>query len=216
MGRHLSLDLFWLEEKMVVESDGLLDESSLAAAPLPQEAVRVRLDKPRMDDLADMVFLANNKKVAANLSTMPHPFALDDARALVAKAAINQPRSASFAIRLKLTGRLIGIARYANVEPGGPVHVGYWLGEPFWGQGLATEAVHALVDHAFTYHDIGELQGSCRVTNPASCRVLVKSGFQYRDQAMIRSLGAGGSVPIERYTLERAVWKSLKRWGQGR
>ncbi len=37
-------------------------------------------------------------------------------------------------------------------------------------------------NHAFTYHDIGELQGSCRVTNPASRRVLAsKSGFQYRD-----------------------------------
>jgi RimJ/RimL family protein N-acetyltransferase len=216
MGRHLSLDLFWLEEKMVVESDGLLDESSLVAAPLPQEAVRVRLDKPRLDDLADLVFLANNRSVAANLATMPHPFSLDDGKALVAKSALNLPSTACFAIRLKSTGRLIGIARYANVEPGGPIHVGYWLGQPFWGQGLATEAVHALVDHAFTYNDIAELQGSCRVTNPASRRVLVKSGFQYRDQGMIRSVAAGGSVPIERYTLERAVWKSLKGWGQGR
>ncbi|MHA7774617.1 GNAT family N-acetyltransferase [Roseibium sp. M-1] len=201
---------------MVVESDGLLDESSLVAAPLPQEAVRVRLDKPRLDDLADLVFLANNKSVAANLATMPHPFSLDDGKALVTKASLILPSTACFAIRLKSTGRLIGIARYANVEPGGPIHVGYWLGQPFWGQGLATEAVHALVDHAFTYNDIAELQGSCRVTNPASRRVLVKSGFQYRDQSMIRSLAAGGSVPIERYTLERAVWKSLKGWGQGR
>ena len=34
MGHHLSLDLFWLEEKMVVESDGLLDESSLLRGPV--------------------------------------------------------------------------------------------------------------------------------------------------------------------------------------
>lgn len=201
---------------MVVESDGRLDESCRAAAPLPQEAVRVRLDKPRPDDLADLVYLADNKTVAANLATMPHPFTRDDGRALLARADLNRPESATFAIRLKTTGRLIGVARYANVDADGPVHVGYWLGEPFWGQGLATEAVHVLVDHAFTHNGIRELQGSCRVTNPASRRVLVKSGFQYRDQAMIRSLGAGGSVPIERYTLERGVWKSLKGWGQGR
>ncbi len=176
----------------------------------------MRLDRPRADDLADLVFLANNKTVAANLATMPHPFTVSDGRALITKSGLNQLNSAMFAIRLKSTGRLIGVARYALMEAGGPVHVGYWLGEPFWGQGLATEAVHSLVDHAFTYNDIDELQGSCRVTNPASRRVLVKSGFQYRDQSMIRSVGAGGSVPIERYTLERAVWKSLKGWGQGR
>jgi RimJ/RimL family protein N-acetyltransferase len=201
---------------MVVERDDLLDESSLIAAPLPQEAVRVRLDKPRADDLADLVFLANNKTVAANLAAMPHPFSAENGRALIARGDQTREKSALFAIRMKSTGRLIGVAKYAPVDADGPVHVGYWLGEPFWGQGLATEAVHALVDHAFTYHDIDELQGSCRVTNPASRRVLVKSGFQYRDQAMIRSVGAGGSVPIERYTLERAVWKSLKGWGQGR
>ncbi|QFT34479.1 Ribosomal-protein-serine acetyltransferase [Labrenzia sp. THAF82] len=201
---------------MVVESDGLLDESCLVAAPLPQEAVHVRLDKPRMDDLADLVFLANNKTVAANLAAMPHPYTIENARTLVKQADRVRDKSAMFAIRLKSTGRLIGVAKYAPVDAEGPVHIGYWLGEPFWGQGLATEAVHALVDHAFTYHDINELQGSCRVTNPASRRVLVKSGFQFRDQAMIRSIGAGGSVPIERYTLERTVWKSLKGWGQGR
>lgn len=201
---------------MVVESDGLLDESSLAAAPLPQEAVHVRLDKPRKDDLADLVFLANNKTVAANLAAMPHPFTLDNGRTLIAKSGQVRKNSALFAIRLKSTGRLIGVAKYAALEEDGAVHVGYWLGEPFWGHGYATEAVHSLVDHAFTYNDIAELQGSCRVTNPASRRVLVKSGFQYRDQAMIRSIGAGGSVPIERYSLERTVWKSLKGWGQGR
>lgn len=201
---------------MVVESDGLLDESSLIAAPLPQDAVRVRLDKPRTDDLADLVYLANNKTVAANLATMPHPFTAENGKALIARSGNYRKNTALFAIRLKSTGRLIGIARYASAEDDGPVHVGYWLGEPFWGQGYATEAVHSLVDHAFTYHDIDELQGSCRVTNPASRRVLIKSGFQYRDQSMIRSVGAGGSVPIERYTLERAVWKSIKGWGQGR
>jgi RimJ/RimL family protein N-acetyltransferase len=141
---------------------------------------------------------------------------LDNGRTLIAKSGQVRKNSALFAIRLKSTGRLIGVAKYAALEEDGAVHVGYWLGEPFWGHGYATEAVHSLVDHAFTYNDIAELQGSCRVTNPASRRVLVKSGFQYRDQAMIRSIGAGGSVPIERYSLERTVWKSLKGWGQGR
>ncbi|WP_346900536.1 GNAT family N-acetyltransferase [uncultured Roseibium sp.] len=199
---------------MVVESDGLLDESCLGAAPEPQEAVRIRLDTPRTDDLADIVFLANNHKIAANLAKMPHPFSLENAKAMVARAQSSDGNNATFAIRMNVTGRFIGIAKYGEMEAGGRVHVGYWLGEPFWGQGLATEAVHALVDHAFSHGTMAELSGACRVTNPASRRVLVKSGFQYRDQSMIRSLGAGGTVPIERYSLERAVWSSLKEWGR--
>ncbi|MTH95112.1 GNAT family N-acetyltransferase [Roseibium sp. RKSG952] len=200
---------------MVVESEDLLDESCLGAAPVPQDAVRVRLDLPRADDLADLVFLANNKHVASNLLTMPYPFKVDDARAWIRKAEHPQPNAATFAVRLKSTGRLIGMARYAQLEIDGPVHAGYWIGEPFWGQGYATESVHALVDHAFTYTAVDELTAACRVTNPASRRVLVKSGFQYRDQSLIRSVGAGGTVPIERYCLDRAVWASLKEWGKG-
>lgn len=200
---------------MVVGSDELLDESCPKAAPLPQEADRVRLDLPRRDDLADIMFLANNHRIAANLATMPHPFSLEDAKALVRKAEACRGNNGMFAVRLRSTGRFIGFARYANMEEGMPVHVGYWLGQPFWGQGLATEAVHSLVDHAFTHGTMNELTAACRVTNPASRRVLIKSGFQYRDQSMIHSVGAGGSIPIERYNLERGVWKSLRQWGRG-
>lgn len=199
---------------MVVESDGLLDESCLGAAPQPQDAVRVRLDQPRKDDLADIVFLANNHRIAANLAMMPHPFTLQDAKALVARAERASENSATFAVRLQTTGRIIGVAKYAEMEASGSVHIGYWLGEPFWGQGLATEAVHTLVDYAFSQGGMSELSAACRVTNPASRRVLVKSGFQYRDQSMIHSMGAGGTVPIERYCLERVVWSSLKQWGR--
>lgn len=199
---------------MVVEKDELLDASCLGTAPLPQDAPRVRLDLPRMDDVADLVFLANRKSVAEHLTRLPHPFTLDNARAVVAGAENPARNAATFAIRLKATGRLIGMARHASLEADGAVHVGYWVGEPFWGNGYATEALHALVDHAFNYTNVDELTGACRVTNPASRRVLVKSGFQYRDQSMMRSVGAGGSVPIERYALDRTVWASLKAWGK--
>jgi len=198
---------------MVVERDGLLDQGSPIAVLEPQEAVRVRLDAPRSDDLADILFLANNHKIASHLAKMPHPFSLQNAKDLVTRAHGATEDSATFAIRMKSTGRFIGIAKYGRIEFGGPIHVGYWLGEPFWGQGLATEAVHALVDHAFANGNMDELTAACRVTNAASRRVLVKSGFQFRDQSMIHSLGAKGNVPIERFALERTVWLSLKQWG---
>lgn len=199
---------------MVLESEGYLDESCLGAAVMPQEGVRVRLDLPRTDDLADIVFLANNRKIASHLATMPHPFSLEDARRMVQRSAVLNSTHASFAIRMAATGRLIGQATWSALEPGGPVQVGYWLGEPFWGQGFATEALQMLVDHAFAQGEMRELHADCRVTNAASRRVLVKCGFQYRDQSMARSLGAGGSVPIERFALERSVWRALKHWGR--
>ncbi|MBA5777050.1 GNAT family N-acetyltransferase [Stappia sp. F7233] len=198
---------------MVADLEEFSDESSHDAALLPQETARLKLDLPRKDDLADIVFLANNRRVAAMLATMPHPFTLEDARRMVARAENNGTERATFAVRLKSTGRFIGSVGFGSFEAGGPVQIGYWIGEPFQGQGYATEAVQTLVDHVFEATPIARLDANVRVINPPSRRVLVKSGFQYRDQSMLVSKGAGGSVPVERFCLDRGTWDALKRWG---
>ncbi|MDP6071748.1 MAG: GNAT family protein [SAR202 cluster bacterium] len=55
--------------------------------------------------------------------------------------------------------------------------VGYWLGEPFWGKGIATMAISAIVDYAFAHFDLVRLYASVFEWNPASARVLEKAGF---------------------------------------
>ncbi len=199
---------------MVADLEEYEEDDSPGAPLTPGETARLKIDAPRQDDLADIVHLANDRRIATMLATMPHPFGLDDARQLIARAQNNGVERATFAIRLKATGRYIGSAGFGTLEPRGAVQIGYWVGEPFQGQGLATEAVQALVDHIFQKTPIAKLQAMVRVTNPASRRVLVKSGFQYRDQCMLHSRGAGGAVSAERFYLERSTWIALKRWGK--
>jgi RimJ/RimL family protein N-acetyltransferase len=59
----------------------------------------------------------------------------------------------------------------------GTAEIGYWLGEPFWGRGIATAAVAAFTAHAFA--DLGLRRVFARVLewNPASARVLEKCGY---------------------------------------
>ena len=92
------------------------------------------------------------------------------------------------------------------------LEIGYWIGEPYWRHGYATEAAHALVDLAFRATAIEALNVSCRVINSASRRVIHKCGFQYAGQGMMNSICAG-QVPIERYRLDRKTWVSLRSWG---
>jgi RimJ/RimL family protein N-acetyltransferase len=56
--------------------------------------------------------------------------------------------------------------------------LGYALARPFWGQGLATEAVHAVVDLALVQPAIYRVWAVCDLENPASARVLEKAGMQ--------------------------------------
>jgi RimJ/RimL family protein N-acetyltransferase len=92
--------------------------------------------------------------------------------------------------------------------------VGYWLGVPFWGHGYATEAMRAVIDHAFGGLDHQTLQSGARVSNPASRRVLEKCGFQWTGVGLYRIRAISSSAPIDRFRLDRGLWASLKTWGR--
>jgi RimJ/RimL family protein N-acetyltransferase len=51
------------------------------------------------------------------------------------------------------------------------------LGEPYWGRGIATEAVRAVTDYAFRTFDLCRLHAGVFEWNPASMRVLEKAGY---------------------------------------
>ena len=56
--------------------------------------------------------------------------------------------------------------------------LGYWLAEPFWGRGIATRAVDAIVEYAFNELGLKRVFAGVFASNPASARVLEKAGFR--------------------------------------
>ena len=142
------------------------------------------------------------------LARMPHPYGEAEARAFLAMTGLQRP-GASYALTLAGTGTFVGCAGLNATDRG--LELGYWIGEPYWKRGYATEAAHALVDLAFRSTGIAVLHASARVINPASRRVIHKCGFQYAGQGMMNSMVAG-QVPVERYRLDRKTWESLRSW----
>src|SRR5207249_11882042 len=55
--------------------------------------------------------------------------------------------------------------------------IGYWLGERFWGRGIATEALAAMTRHAIETHELTRVYAVPFAWNTASCRVLEKAGY---------------------------------------
>ena len=56
-------------------------------------------------------------------------------------------------------------------------HFGFWLGEQYWGRGIMTTTVRAASEYALTHFGLVRLEASVFAWNPASMRVLEKSGF---------------------------------------
>ena len=192
---------------MVAEAEDTEDESYAIDCPV-LATERLVMRAPRDSDVGALVALADNRHVAEMLARMPHPYGEAEARTFLAMAA-SRRAGIVYALTLAGTGTFVGCAGLNTTDRG--LELGYWIGEPYWKRGYATEAAHALVDLAFRSTGIQVLHVSARVINPASRRVIHKCGFQYAGQGMMNSIVAG-QVPIERYRLDRKTWESLRNW----
>jgi RimJ/RimL family protein N-acetyltransferase len=190
------------------------DGCSIRAEKAPLATRRLTLRTPRARDAGAIVPLADNMHIAQQTRRMPHPYSLKDAESWIAAVRNAHPaRECAFLIFRNNDGTLMGGAGYAAIEDEDEVELGYWLGEPYWGKGYATEAAQAVIDHAFTEGAFERIHGRCRVTNRASRHVLEKCGFQYSGSSMCACRALNSTMPTEDFILERFVWVSLKRWG---
>lgn len=117
--------------------------------------------------------LAGDFDVARMTGTVPHPFSKDQAALWVREVLAGEEGVVYGVTRDSV---LIGCIGY---RPKDAMHaeLGYWLGKPFWGQGYATEALRAVVRHAFETDDFNYLTAGHFDDNPASAHVLAKLGF---------------------------------------
>ena len=178
------------------------------------ETARLILRAPDLSDVEAMATLANDCGVATMTTRMPYPYSRADAEAFV-RAKDERARGGgeiALAVVDKVEGLFMGCVGMV-FHPAEPVgEVGYWIGRPHWGQGIATEAVRAAIDHAFETTAINAVTGSCRVINDASRRVLEKSGLRYVGSGLAPAPARGGALPVDRFRLSRRDWESFKAW----
>jgi RimJ/RimL family protein N-acetyltransferase len=170
---------------------------------------RLVLRAPRRSDVKAIAILVNDRRIAANTARIPHPYAVEDAEQFI--AAVNK-REGEACFAVTLDGAPIGMCS-VDLREDGP-ELGYWLGVAYWGRGFATEAVRALIDHAFGDLEHDTLISGARVNNPASRRVLEKCGFQWTGVRLSRIRAINSAAPIDRFRLDRGLWASLKSWGR--
>jgi RimJ/RimL family protein N-acetyltransferase len=174
------------------------------------ETKRLALRAPRLEDAKTVATLANDRRIAENTARIPHPYKKSDAEGFIA-GANKAGGEAVFLITLR-DATVIGACGIVMQERN--AELGYWLGVNYWGKGYATEALHAVIDYAFTDLEHEALQAGARVTNPASRRVLEKCGFQWTGVGLYRISAIKSSAPIDRFRLERGIWSAIKGWGR--
>jgi RimJ/RimL family protein N-acetyltransferase len=128
-------------------------------------------------DEAALIAAANNRKVWRNLHhRFPHPYTQADAGSWFSSLAA-MPEPTHWAIEvdgIAAGGVGVDLGEGIFAKTG---HFGYWLGEQYWGRGIMMAAVRAAANHALTHFGLVRLEAPVFAWNPASMRVLEKSGF---------------------------------------
>ena len=132
----------------------------------------------KITDAESLAKHANNPNIAKNLTNQfPHPYTLDDANGFIEMVMESDPVQV-FAI--DIDGRVVGgIGLHSqsdiyckNME------LGYWLAEPFWGNGIISSAITQIVEYGFETFPVNRIYARPYGTNIASQRVLEKAGFK--------------------------------------
>jgi [ribosomal protein S5]-alanine N-acetyltransferase len=137
----------------------------------------IKLRRLRKSDAPKMAKLANNEKVARNLSDgFHHPFTLEHAKEFIDRYMTH---NAAIVFAISYNGEYAGNISLAIGEDfrRKSAEIGYFIGEPFWNKGIATTAVNLICEYGFKILDINRIHAGIFEYNIASMRVLEKCGF---------------------------------------
>ena len=147
----------------------------------------------RSGDLESLVRNANNRNIWINLrDRFPHPYTTRDGHAFLKHTRDQQPETAFAIVASGEAVGGIGFQLQGDVERVS-AEIGYWLGEPFWGRGIATEALRAITEYAIATHGLTRVYAVPFASNRASCRVLEKAGYVLEGR-LRRSAVKDGSI----------------------
>jgi len=164
-------------------------------------------------DIHGLITLAGNYEVARHTLNIPHPYTEADARHWLhlTQKARAQNTAFPFALELRATGEFIG-GMGLTLEPRfDRAEVGYWLGQPYWGRGLATEALAAVLSFGFKELHLNKIYATHHADNPASGRVMQKNGMRKEGELAQHIKRDGRYHDLWQYRLTRQEYAQLQR-----
>ena len=147
--------------------------------PAEVKSERLLLRPLTHEDAADVFAYASQPIVSKFLSWQPHG-SIGDSHDFIAWARANYGRGipAPWGIEHRRDQKIIGTISFLSYSP---THcladIGYVLAPEYWGQGIAPEAVKAVLRHGFEVLGLNRVEAQCRLENVASARVLEKAGL---------------------------------------
>lgn len=140
--------------------------------------MNIKLKDWEFSDLEFLVKYANNKNISNNLAdSFPTPYTANDGMEFIQRVSNHNPRKIFAIVFDKVAVGSIGCFPDSDIHRKNAA-IAYWVAEPYWGKGIATESIKLMVDYGFKAFDIDRIYAKPFGRNKASHRALVKAGFK--------------------------------------
>lgn len=185
-----------------------------SAADVPTLQTQRLVLRPLMpEDDARIAELVDDLEVSRWLALVPHPYRIEDARTFLAHSARLTRRGNSLNLAVAQDdGTLVGLVGVRDL--GGVPEIGWWLGRPFWGRGLMSEAVEAVLDHVFA-RGVELVVAGAFEQNLPSLRIQQKMGFKITGGGKKHCLALGQDLPHLATMLARRDFAARSRHATG-
>lgn len=150
---------------------------------------RLLLRPPRRDDVDAIYRGLSDFGVASMLARVPSPYYRKDAVDWLAQVDEDEDEET---VRLAIAFEDGGMIGQVSIERrhGRPV-IGYWLSRSYWGGGIMTEALGAIIARFLAGNSDAALHSGVFVDNPASLHIQEKLGFRPVGVSQVYCLARG-------------------------
>ena len=170
-----------------------------------RKSMNLSIRKWRIEDKSDLAFNLNNLKIMNNLRDgLPYPFTEQDAEDFI-RTMLSSDKDSTFAFAITLDDKVIGsigVFRQDNIHSR-TAEMGYYIGEPYWGNGYMTNAIKQVCQYVFENTDIIRIFAEPFAHNTASCRALEKAGFKCEGILKSNAVKCGSIIDMKMYALVR-------------
>ncbi len=166
----------------------------------------------QLSDASEIQRLAGTYEVAEMTLNIPHPYINGMAEIWIEshQEEYDAGMSVIFALCDKKTEQLLGAVGLTITQRFNRAELGYWVGQPFWGQGYATEAARAIVNYGFEALNLNKVTASHMTRNPASGRVMEKIGMKKEGLLKQHALKWDQFVDLAVYGILAVDWQADK------
>lgn len=132
-------------------------------------------------DAPEVKRMAGRKEIAANALNIPHPYESGMAEDWIRTHAdaFKEGTQVNFAVTDRQKSHLLGAIGLVLDSEHRKADLGYWIGMKYWGNGYCTEAAEAILYYGFNQLNLHRIHANHLARNPASGRVMQKTGMQY-------------------------------------